>query len=336
MNNELISVIIPIYNVEKYLEKCIESIINQTYKNLEIILVDDGSKDKSDEICDEYAKKDNRIKVIHKENSGVSSARNVGIENSKGEYISFVDSDDWLEKDFIEKLHNIIKENNSDLAQSGYYRVVGENKEKINSTENIENIDKNEFLIRVLSPQTGFGLCHMKLIKKKIIGDIRFNENLKAGEDALFNEMISQNIKKATFYGYPLYNYRINENSAVKRFDKNYPNKYKISMEETKKYLLKNYSDNKKIMQCYYNFVAFHILLILVNYCYHPDLQKNAKERKNLVKEILAEPIFKEAIKKSNYENISATRKITLFAVKHRLYLVIKLICEYRQKMNRR
>ena len=283
LGDYMISVIVPVYNVERYLKKCLDSIIAQTYKDLEILLIDDGSTDRSGRICNEYIS-DSRVRVFHTKNHGLSAARNFGLANARGSFIAFVDSDDWLEKDFIEKLHNIIKENNSDLAQSGYYRVVGENKEKINSTENIENIDKNEFLIRVLSPQTGFGLCPMKLIKKKIIGDIRFNENLKAGEDALFNEMISQNIKKATFYGYPLYNYRINENSAVKRFDKNYPNKYKISMEETKKYLLKNYSDNKKIMQCYYNFVAFHILLILVNYCYHPDLQKNAKERKNLVK----------------------------------------------------
>ncbi|OUQ56652.1 hypothetical protein B5E58_10530, partial [Tyzzerella sp. An114] len=97
MENKKISVIVPIYNVEKYLNRCVDSIINQTYKNLEIILVDDGSPDNCGKICDEYAKKDNRIKVVHKENGGVSSARNVGLNIATGDYIGFVDGDDWID-----------------------------------------------------------------------------------------------------------------------------------------------------------------------------------------------------------------------------------------------
>ena len=99
----LISVIVPIYNVEKYLDKCIESIVNQTYKNLEIILVDDESPDNCPEICDKWAERDSRIKVIHKENGGAGSARNAGIEASSGEWIGFVDGDDWIEPNMYEK-----------------------------------------------------------------------------------------------------------------------------------------------------------------------------------------------------------------------------------------
>ena len=98
MSSELISIIVPVYKVEKYIDRCVESIINQTYKNIEIILVDDGSPDNCPKICDEWAKKDKRIRVIHKENRGVSSARNVGIDVAKGKYIGFVDSDDYIEK----------------------------------------------------------------------------------------------------------------------------------------------------------------------------------------------------------------------------------------------
>ena len=115
-NNDLISVIIPIYNVEKFLSFCIDSIVNQTYKNLEIILVDDGSTDNSGKICDEYALKDNRIKVMHKQNGGVSSARNVGLNIAKGKYIGFVDSDDYVENDMFEILHNLIIKNNVDIS----------------------------------------------------------------------------------------------------------------------------------------------------------------------------------------------------------------------------
>ena len=103
MNEELISIIVPVYNVEEYLKECIDSIINQTYKRIEIILVDDGSTDKSGKICDDYAKIDKRIKVVHKENGGLSDARNVGISVSSGKYIAFVDSDDWVEKTMYKK-----------------------------------------------------------------------------------------------------------------------------------------------------------------------------------------------------------------------------------------
>ena len=99
--NDLISVVIPVYRVEKYLERCVESVINQTYANLEIILIDDGSPDNSGNICDEYAKIDKRIKVIHKKNGGLSDARNVGIENSKGKYITFIDSDYYIEENYV-------------------------------------------------------------------------------------------------------------------------------------------------------------------------------------------------------------------------------------------
>lgn len=114
--NNLISVIVPVYKVEKYIKKCIESIINQTYENLEIILVDDGSPDNCGKICDEYAKKDKRIKVIHKENGGVSSARNLGLEKSNGQYITFIDSDDWIEEEYCEILLTTLKEQNADCA----------------------------------------------------------------------------------------------------------------------------------------------------------------------------------------------------------------------------
>ena len=114
--DSLVSVIVPVYKVEKYLSKCLDSIVNQTYKNLEIILVDDGSPDNSGKICDEYAQKDSRIKVIHKENGGLSSARNAGLDIATGEYIAFADSDDSVHLDFVEKLYRAIKEENADIA----------------------------------------------------------------------------------------------------------------------------------------------------------------------------------------------------------------------------
>ena len=130
MEEELISVILPIYNVEKYLEKCLKSVINQTYKNLEIILVDDGSKDNSPQICDEYAVKDKRIVVIHKSNGGLSDARNAGIEIAKGKYITLIDSDDYVELEMYEKLYNKAISDNLDIAICGNYNVSEDYKNK--------------------------------------------------------------------------------------------------------------------------------------------------------------------------------------------------------------
>ena len=134
--NHKISVIIPVYNVEDYLSKCLQSVINQTYTNLEIILVDDGSTDNSGEICDEFSENDNRIKVIHQKNTGVSQARKIGIDVADGKYIGFVDADDWIEPDMYETLINKMK--NSDIIMSGLFFHMNDAVKKI-PMNNFEN-----------------------------------------------------------------------------------------------------------------------------------------------------------------------------------------------------
>ena len=330
---DLISVIVPVYNVEEYIEKCLDSIINQTYKNLQIIIVDDGSPDNSGKICDEYAKKDNRITVLHKENGGVSFARNIGLQNATGNWITFVDSDDWIENDYIEQLLKIAKQDNADVVLCGYNRVNKVSKQDINATGGKDTFSLSEYLIKTLNPQTGFGFCHMKLIKKDCIQNLRFDENLVVGEDALFNMQLSKNIKKAVFYKKALYNYRNNSNSVVKRYDDNYAKKYLESMKNCKEYITSDYTDSK-IKQNYYNYVAYHAMLVAVNYCFHPE-NKN-KHKIKLLKEICNYDIFKEGILNSNFENISLTRKVTLFTLKHKLYFLTGLICQIRQRQNKK
>ena len=330
--DDLISVIIPAYNVEKYILKCLESIIKQTYSNIEIILVDDGSTDKTAEICDEYAKKDDRIKVIHTENRGVSEARNKGLENVKGDWITFVDSDDWIEENFCEVLLKKTKDYDADIALCGYKRATANSYEIINTSGRDEVINRQKYIEKTLNPQTGYGFCHMKLIKKTIIKNIRFKKGMTVGEDALFNLMISKNIKKAIFVKVALYNYRMNLNSVVKKFDENYANKYLKSMQIIQEYMENNY-ENEKNIQNLNNFIAFHMLLIAVNYCFHPE---NKEKRKiKLLRKLCNIDEFKKGIKKSNYDNLSITRKITLFTLKHKLYLVTALICDIRQRQNR-
>ena len=147
MDKHLISIIIPVYNVEAYLRRCIDSVISQTYKNLEIILVDDGSTDTSGKICDEYAQKDMRINVIHKENGGLSDARNVGIDLASGEYFAFIDSDDYVCMDYIDKLLNAILIGNADIAFCSYIKVSDKKYKKLrNFPEKFQYFSSEEML----------------------------------------------------------------------------------------------------------------------------------------------------------------------------------------------
>ena len=332
VSNPLISVIIPVYKVEKYLEKCVDSVINQTYKNLEIILVDDGSPDNCPKICDEYAKKDKRIKVIHKENGGVGSARNKGMEKAVGEYITFVDSDDWLEKNFIQEMLFIINKYKVDYVTCGYYRVYENKKEIINGNLEEIVIDSKEYVNKLLNVQNGYGFVHMKLIKKEKISSLRFEEKLVVGEDALFNIQLCKNIEKIVIYNKPLYNYYFNTNSVVRKYNNEYCNNYLKSMIYMSEYIRKNYK-SENVIQNLYNYIAYHVLLICVNYCYHPD---NPNKGRKLLVETVKIDLFKEAINNSNYNGLSVSRKISLFTLKYKLYFLMSLICIIRQKQFRK
>lgn len=184
----LISVIVPIYKVEQYLDECVESIINQTYKNLEIILVDDGSPDDCPAMCDEWAKRDNRIKIIHKKNGGLSSARNVGLDVATGEYISFVDSDDFICQDALQNLYDRFQGNDTIGIVSGmiYRYQNGKNcnfKERWFITEE-KIISARNFLLETISQKTSYTVWN-KLYKKSVLDGVRFREG-RNNEDILF------------------------------------------------------------------------------------------------------------------------------------------------------
>lgn len=220
MKKDLISIIIPIYNVEKYLNKCIDSVINQTYKNLEIILVNDGSTDNCGNICDQYKKIDKRIKVIHKKNGGVSSARNVALSNIKGEYIYFIDSDDYIEKDTIELLFNNIIEFDSDIACCNYYKEYDNEKKDIIISNLKQIMNREEFLNSILNDNSISGYLWNKLYKRELFDkNIRFDESIKIMEDLIVNLNITKNISKISYVDKPLYHYVQRSNSALNSKD---------------------------------------------------------------------------------------------------------------------
>lgn len=192
----LISIIVPVYNTELYLDKCVQSILNQTYQNLEIILVDDGSTDSSPQKCDEYAGKDNRIRVIHKKNGGQSSARNVALDICNGDFIGFVDSDDWVLPTMYEKLLGTLSHDRmiatigiQDVSEFGYV-------ERVRSWNDII-VDREQLLKNILCHKDCGSVC-TRLIPKAVIANIRFDES-KLNEDVLFIVSIIDNIVDSSF-----------------------------------------------------------------------------------------------------------------------------------------
>ena len=216
MESILISVIVPVYNVESYISKTIESILAQTYKNIEIILVDDGAKDNSGKICDEYAQKDNRIKVIHKENGGVSSARNCGIREMKGEYICFVDGDDWIAPNFIERLFKVINDNGADMSACSFFNTSSYDVTVMDLEADTEIITDRKFNC-VFTEDSYAGYSCNKMFRSKIIleNNILFDENIHSEEDMLFTIQYLEKCGKVAYIKERLYYYYNRPGSAT-------------------------------------------------------------------------------------------------------------------------
>ncbi|MGM9536201.1 MAG: glycosyltransferase family 2 protein [Intestinibacter sp.] len=219
-----ISIVVPVYNVEKYLNRCVDSIINQTYKDLEIILVDDGSTDNCHSICDKYAKVDDRIKVIHKENGGLSDARNIGIENSTGKYISFVDSDDYIHYDMVSRLYKNIKSYKANIAICGYIKTYNDiekfNEIEVNEIKCLNNIEAIDLLFDE-NLGSNFIVSWGKLYDIKLFKNILYPVG-KIHEDEFTTYKLLYASEKIVYDSTPLYYYYQREDSIMNiKFNKN-------------------------------------------------------------------------------------------------------------------
>lgn len=198
------------------MSRCLSSVVNQTYKNLEIILVDDGSTDKSSVLCDEWAQKDERIKVFHIENYGVSAARNFGIDNASGDYICFIDSDDWLEKDMIEFLYTKSVETGAGITRCSYFTELMNGDSSVLIPDEISTYpNRNEIICELVSHGVIAGAIWNKLYKRNVIGDTRFKTNYRYGEDLFFNYEIYNKNVKAAFYNDAKYHYFLRAGSVT-------------------------------------------------------------------------------------------------------------------------
>lgn len=334
MVNGLVTVVLPIYNVEKYLNRCIESVVNQTYKNIEIILVDDGSVDSCPAICDEWAKKDSRIKVIHKQNQGLGMARNTGIENADGEYICFFDSDDFIEPETIEKTYRCAKEENADIVNFGTNFCDENGKVKdsfISPAGNAVYEGKDVlgfFLPEFIAPDPhGSGiklfymspcmlLYSMKLIKQS---SWRFvSEREIISEDVYSLLSLFKYVGKVAVVSEAFYNYCNNGSSLSRSYRPDRFEKLGRFYNEAKALCEKLGYDNEIIHRVSKPFLAFVIAAMKQESVASSDKKINLARIKTLIND----KTLQEVLEKNKKDKVSFLRRILFFTIRKKLYLL--------------
>lgn len=282
MSKPLVSIIIPVYNVELYLSKCIDSVLAQSFTDWECILVDDGSKDKSGSICDNYALKDNRIKVIHQNNSGVSVARQVGIDNVCGEYSIHIDPDDWVESNMIEELYNKAKSDDADMVICDYFKHEDGVQKYINQSPNFLEPIKiiEQMLTTNMYPQL-YGSCCNKLVRCSCFNSsdnlIRFEpEDLSLGEDVVFNcRLLMSTVHRVSYLNKAFYHYEVRSNSLCSTLEKNIGYLIKIQEEIVKdKKILDTLSLKPQHLQILFDKKEFKEMKDLYPYTQQKIIQK--------------------------------------------------------------
>jgi len=280
----LINIIVPIYNVEQYLRKCIDSILSQTYTNLRVIFVDDGSSDNCGQICDEYAKTDDRVTIIHRQNGGLSAARNSGLDICEGEYVAFVDGDDYVVLDYIEFLYKLLKENSADISQCGWYIEYSQNR--------IMDSSRKHTTFTLNSSQAIGSLCYNgiynvgawgKLYKLKLFKKVRFPEG-RIFEDTAVSYLLAEKSEKIAVNLTPKY-YYVQRYDSIANGTVWAEKKYQlIEMgDEMASYITEHYPALSKAANVKRVFVRLSTLSQMVN-CNHYDKQR-ISEMKRVIKQ---------------------------------------------------
>lgn len=327
----LVSIVLPVYNVEKYLNRALESVVNQTYKNLEIILVDDGSSDASPGMCDEWAKTDNRIRVFHKENEGPGTARNIGIDNAKGKYIFFLDSDDCVDVTLVEKCVSSAEENNSEVVLFSRNNIYDDGtvvNKKVNVPTFLFDNERivNELLPGLFSYKMGFGVSpwskmyNLDTIKR--LGVRFMSERQTTSEDAYFALELYPKLNAVSVIDECLYNYYIRDNS----FSRAYKPGRQSRNDEFLKLCISYVNDNNlphiliaSIMNRYHTLTLSTLMQIAKS-----DVDK--KEKKRAIKEIFANSVLRKTLKKEVLSMSSRANKVFWHLLKFRCYFLCYLL----------
>lgn len=324
MDNYLISIVIPVYNAQDYIKQTIESLIFQTYKNIEIIIIDDGSTDSSSLICDFYENKDKRIKVIHQKNRGVQYARNVGIKEAKGEYIAFCDSDDYFRKDAFELINSMIVKYHSDIIGFGIFGNSREydfqkEEEKYYSKIDIENSIFPILLENKMSESISPSLCN-KVIKKTLLENILQNIKVVIGEDLLYAKVCLYHAESVVLLKNKLYFYVINENSMT-RSNRVFPTEGPLLMGNyLEKYIDLSKCDLRKQL---YRLIT-HQLFVVVLSQYNSSQSYN--EIKKKVRKTLEKEYYRNAILNCEYDGKNLKGNVAKILLKYKLYFFMFII----------
>ena len=298
-----ISIIVPVYKTEKYLERCVNSIRKQTLKEIEIILIDDGSPDECPFLCDQLAREDSRIKVIHKSNEGVSRARNLGIELANGDYIGFVDSDDSISQNMYEKLYNQICETDSDICISGHNVISGEKVIQNKLPFEVTVMKFPELYEEYITALIGrgkkgkvMGSCARCLYRKEILKDVWFREDIKLLEDTIFNIHAALKSEKICIVNECLYNYFVVAESATNRYRTDYLEQVELIISElrviVKRLEEKNISSRENYIDTLFELVLFALKNMKLK-----GTTLSSKERKKNMKEIMKKNYAKEMLR---------------------------------------
>lgn len=333
-----VSVLVPVYKVpEKYLRTCIESLVNQTLKNIEIILIDDGSPDECGAICDEYAKRDERVRVIHKDNGGLAAARNTAFDAAIGECITFVDGDDFLDSNACEIGYRTLKEQNVELV---FWNQITEYN---NSSKEIKTFGENDIFFsndeckklqaRVLDFNGKIAQAFSKLIRRDYLlkHNIRHNDKLKQGaEGFIFNIALFENLQSAYYIAKPLYHYVYNENSIS--HSHNEENYYFIirCFEYIEKYI-KNSSNKVLLEKNLYNRMLYVIVTTGITGYFNPMNKTSYREKVAGYKKFLAEPLIQRSLKNANFEGLSNQRKLIIKCAELNQFWIIAILAKVRR-----
>lgn len=326
-----ISIIVPAYNVEKYITKCVMSLLEQTYKNLEIIIVNDGSVDSTGEIVDAFVEKDKRIYAIHQKNGGLPNARNTGLRCATGQYVMFLDSDDWLEPNCCENIIQEIEKENADLLFFEYYKEFKDKTVTVQTYKNKKLIYNSkgikEFPIYDMRTITAWG----KIYSKKLIGNNLFDEKMKTAEDVGFNYHIYDKVNVAVYINVPLLHYRILEHSAIHGFDSRIIEKLEYPLDVLYSWSLKDEIHKK----AYYSFLAIAYLLI----CQNGICQNNHmsfRQKVIAIKKIKSYKRYQTLFQNTEYIKIPNSRKMIIWFGKVNLNLMIIMIVMLKQMKEKR
>lgn len=307
----LVSIVVPVYKVEPFLDRCLESIVNQTYKNLEVILVDDGSPDNCPQMCDKWAEKDNRIKVIHKKNDGLSNARNSGIEIANGEYIMFADSDDFMQNDMVEFLLNLSVKYDADVARCGFYFDFEKDGKCIPAkiTEKELVLSKDEALTDLMTSGFG-GTAWNKLYRISVIKKHLYDKADGCSEDILHNYRVYKDVEKIVFCDIPKYHYFVRDNSITKT-DFGYG---AFDIIRAKKIMLEDYKDNPKVYPYAVRGYITSAFIVLTGCISHNRCMDRYDELRDSIL------IHKKTILKSNEYTLIEKLKVIVLSISPKLY----------------